>query len=114
MARNVIPMKDLPSFTEEVVLEGIPYVLKFNWNSRGEFWTIDFYDVEQSPLLYGLKMVSTYELINWYPDRGLPPGYLFVVDPGVDPESTEQQSYVRPDRSSFINESFFLVYIDSE
>lgn len=106
MARNIIPMKDLPSFTEEIVYEDIPYINKFNWNSRGEFWTIDFYNIEQVALILGLKLVSSYELIAWYPDRDLPPGQLFIIDPN--------ESNVKPSRYSFVNEELYLVYVDRE
>lgn len=104
MSRLIIPMKDLPSFTEEIVYEDTPYINKFNWNSRGEFWTIDFLDIQQTPLVYGIKLVASYELIAWYPDRGLPPGQLFVTDPIL--------SNIKPTRYSFVNEDLYLVYIE--
>lgn len=77
---QIIPFQEFPSFTEEITIDGTPYLLSINWNTRGEFWAIRFQDRERNILAAGIKLVLEYELIANYPDRGLPPGHLYVVD----------------------------------
>lgn len=98
----IIPMKNLPSFTEEITLDSIPYVLRFDYNSRGEDWYISFYDRDKILLASGIKLLLHYELIADYPDIGLPPGELWVFD------STDNLS--NPGRDGFTNERLSLVY----
>lgn len=97
-----IPMKDLPSFTEEVTLDSTPYILKFDYNSRDAAWFISFYSREQTPLVTGIKLILFSELISSYPDRGLPLGELWVLDP------TENQ--LPPGREDFTNGRLTLTY----
>jgi len=101
-----IPFKDLPSFIEEVTLDNTPYVLKFDYNSRVEAWYISFNNREQTPIVTGIKMVLFHELISEYPDRGLPPGELWVFDPtgGQNP----------PGREDFVNGRLVLLYYTEE
>jgi hypothetical protein len=75
----VIPFKEFPSFTEEITLDNVPYRLSFNWNTRGEFFSLIFQSREEENLA-AIKLVLEYELISNYPDYGLPPGKLYVVD----------------------------------
>lgn len=78
---NQIPFKNqFPSFTEEITLEGIPYIFRFDWNSRAFFWSMDIYDRERNPLLSGRKLFLYLGLLKQFPDRGLPPGEIYIVD----------------------------------
>jgi len=85
-----IPFQDSPSFTEEVTIDGVVYLFEFNWNSRGEFWSMSIYDRDQNPLVLGIRMVIFHELIGQFVDRGLPPGELYVIDPSEDMTELEQ------------------------
>lgn len=78
---NRIPMKTFPAYTMEVTLDLIPYRFDFHWNYRGEFWTLNVLDREQQSLVMGIRLALGFDLFDLYPDRGLPPGQLFVVDP---------------------------------
>jgi len=75
-----IPFKQFPSFKERVSLDGVAYQLFFNWNVRGEFWTVTFAQTDDTVLAGAIKLVIGIELIGQYPDRGLPPGELEVID----------------------------------
>ena len=78
----IIPFKDNPSFREEISISGIPYIFEFNWNSRGEYWTISVYNRDELPLLLGVKLVIFYELVSRFVDRGLPRGgEMYIIDP---------------------------------
>lgn len=77
---KILPFKDFASFTEEITLESIPYIFIFNWNSRGEFWEMSIQDRENNFFIAGVKLVVNFEIISDYPDKGLPPGQLWVID----------------------------------
>jgi len=98
----IIPMKNLPSFTEEVTLDNTPYILRFDYNARGEDWYITFTDRDENVIASGIKLLLHYELIHDYPDIGLPKGELWVFD------STDDTS--NPGREDFNNERLSLVY----
>lgn len=97
-----IPMKDLPSYTEEIALDTLPFVLRFDWNSRESAWFLTFSDLEEVLLVAGIKLIIFGELISKIPDRGLPPGELWVLDP------TENLN--PPGRGDFTNGRLTLVY----
>lgn len=93
-----------PNSVESVVLDGLSYRFEFFWNSRGEYWSLSIRDEDENELISGVKLVSNYELIASYPDRGLPKGELYVVD--------NYQSGVKPDRTGFTDGRYMLVYVE--
>jgi hypothetical protein len=75
-----IPFSGEASFVQEVVLESVPYLIQFNWNSRGNFWDMNIKDRDQNPLVEGIKLLLGEELLKKFPDSGLPPGTMFIID----------------------------------
>lgn len=76
-----IPLRALPAYVQEVTLENVPYRLVFKWNTRGEYYTIDFQTAEGTLLLAGVKMALNAAMLRRHPGRGLPPGEILVIDP---------------------------------
>lgn len=77
---RIIPFKDYSAFVEKVVLDGIPYQLRFWWNTTGEYWTMQMLNLSGTVLLSGIKIVLGIELISSFAWMGLPPGELYAVD----------------------------------
>ena len=77
---RIIPFKDFPAFVEKVVLDGVPYQLRFWWNSTGEYWTLQMLNNSGTILLSGIKIVLGIELISAFVWMGLPPGELWAID----------------------------------
>lgn len=75
-----------PSFIETIDLEGIYYKFKFSWNNRDTCWLLDIYDINDSLLLGGIKLVVNYELISHHKVIGMPPGKLFLYDSSLTGE----------------------------
>lgn len=50
-----IPYKGA-SFSQTINLNEIEYRLDFNYNSRGNYWTISIYDKLDNPILQGAKL----------------------------------------------------------
>lgn len=76
-----IPFSSFTAFTEEIILDNTPYRFLFNWNTRGEYWTLSIADRDETPLVSGIKLVMDFELLGTFPGHGLPPGELYVIDP---------------------------------
>lgn len=76
----IIPFRDLPAFRETVPIDGVLYVLEFQYNTRADFWTMAVYSKDGAPLLTGIKVVIDYELVQRYGSRGLPFGNLYAID----------------------------------
>lgn len=101
-----IPFLDFPYFKIEVELDGTPYSLSFKWNSYGGFWSVGFKDIAQNELVNGIKLVLNYEHLKQFPDRGLPPGELWVIDPSSDTSKIQQYD--------FLNDRCFLNYVTED
>ena len=99
---RIIPFKDFSSFDMEITLDDIPLIVKFNWNSRGEFWVMSFYDRDGVSLVVGIKIVINQELLTQFVDKGLPPGEMYAI--------RENESHDRLTQNEFINNEAFLVY----
>lgn len=76
----VVPVTEYPSYTEEVTLDGVLYRLSFQWNYRGQHWTLDFYGSDGAVILAGVKVVKGYDLFNRFHNLSLPPGRMFALD----------------------------------
>ena len=99
---EIIPIQDIPSFIEEITFDDTPYLVEFNFNYFGDFWTISFYDREENLLVAGIVLKLNFNLLEQYPDRGLPEGELWVFD------NTSNLS--NPGRNDFEIERLHLVY----
>jgi len=99
-----IPLFDFPAFKIEIELDNIPYILSFQWNTMGEFWSLTFYDNNNILLLSGIKLVLNYELISDYHDLNLPSGELYIIDP------TGNDSPIVYD--DFLNSRLELIYVE--
>ena len=67
-----LPWQNSPDFIEEVTLEDTPYLFRFTFNSRGNFWTMDIDDREQNELISGVRLVLDQELLRQHQGRNLP------------------------------------------
>ena len=75
----IIPFKNLPSFIENVTLDDIILNFKFVWNGRDNAWYMNISDSVNSPILQGIKIINSWELIIRFTDIRLPQGAILVV-----------------------------------
>lgn len=71
---------DDPSFKIRTTLEEIELVLKFDWNTREERWSISVYDSLENPLFVGQVLTINNEIFERFEIEGLPPGKLMLFD----------------------------------
>lgn len=46
------------------VLDGLPVLLRFKWNTRFSFWSLSIYDRQSVPILLGIKLVRDFPLLD--------------------------------------------------
>ena len=81
MAILTIPVRtDLPAYEFSLSLEGATYYFSFEWNERGEFWTMDILDQNQEYIIAGIRMVSNIDLLGRFKDVRLPKGIFLLLD----------------------------------
>jgi len=76
----VIPFIQYASFFQQVTLDGVPYNYEFNFNGRGQFWTMIIRNTDDDVLVAGIKLVLTYELTARFRHFGITPGETWGVD----------------------------------
>lgn len=69
-----------PSFSETISIDDVYYKLLFKWNASDESWLLDFLDINDNPIICGIKLVVEYELIRMHALPVMPPGRLFLFD----------------------------------
>jgi len=102
-----IPFVNTAAFSQQVILDGNPFNITIVWNTRGEFWTISFFNTDDTPIVTGIKMVLGFSLLRGYKHIvALPPGALIVFDPAG--------SDVRPGFDDFLGTRGLLLLYATE
>lgn len=79
---NIIPFSGLPDFSESVVLDKKVWILRFQWNSRFEFWTMSIADVS-GLLIDGVRLVPNLMLLSCHAKDTLPAGDFALISPNA-------------------------------
>ena len=81
MALVIIPVDSVDAcYDLEVDLGGTVYLIEIRWNTRGEYWTLDFSTITGEVIATGIKIVSDWDLLGHLSSRHLPVGKLVTVD----------------------------------
>jgi hypothetical protein len=88
----------IPTFTDTyarwkqyVDLSKVRYGLYFAWNTRVRTWHLTVTDMNDTPILAGVRLVPEIDLLKKYKAAApeLPPGILRVLDRELDPKTAE-------------------------
>lgn len=71
-----IPLFANPFFTEQVVIEGVTYNLRFRYNTSLDRWYMDLLDADGAAILLGQKLVCNKILNRFSADERNPTGVL--------------------------------------
>ena len=70
-----------------VILDGDTFIIEFHYNRRADRWTIHVFDVTETPVRHGVRLVVLTDLLRRVALATKPAGSLDVVDTtGVDTE----------------------------
>jgi len=75
----IIPNSDFPAYIETLTLDGFVYVFGFTWNTREGAWFMSI-SRDDEPLLYNIKVVDAFSLIDRFTNLLLPPGAIMTLD----------------------------------
>lgn len=101
-----VPIFNNSSFLEKIVLDDKSYTLRFDWNDRGEFYTLNVYDASDTLLIAGRKVSLFVDLLSQFKGTDFPQGMLMIIDP-----STTNFSPIIQD--DFIDR-LYLIYFDRQ
>jgi hypothetical protein len=103
----LLPTSTLPDYTQTVVLDGVSYDLRLQWNTREEAW-YGYLGPTGLPFLIKVKIVNGWDLLRPFKYiEGIPKGELYLIDVVA--------SWGRPTRSEVIQLGRFnLVYVTKE
>lgn len=110
MATVKIPFRDSPSFTQSITLNGVEYILRFDWNTRGAFWSMSIYDNTETLILAGIRMVIGWPLLDSHTAiTNIPDGQFVVYD------SNPLTHLQEPGRYDFVSgRNLELLFIEGE
>jgi len=76
-------------YSMEIVLNGLVYVLRFNWNSRDSAWYMDIVSNAGVDILAGVKLVPQYLLLKQYSMlTGMPSGDFWLWDTELNSQTS--------------------------
>jgi len=73
---QIIPAKQDSQYREDVELDGTTFILIFAWNALNEYWSLGIYDRDLNPIVYGIKIVTQYNLTQQLVQSGMPLGEI--------------------------------------
>ena len=71
---------DYDNFIEAIDLNGIPYNIEFNYNSRTEYWTINIQDENGTAIINGLPLLVNSELYDRFRNLNIPAGPMALLN----------------------------------
>jgi hypothetical protein len=98
-----IPVANAPHQIMTVTLDGQPYRFTFIYNSREDRWYMSIGNSSGEVIVAGIKLVVSNELIRQYEAYDLPPGAMYVI--------STHSPYAEPDRNSFVDQLYNVVYV---
>lgn len=76
-----LPFESGPAFQRFATsIAGTTYVINLRWSGRDAAWYFDLADVNESPIVSGIKIVQGALLGRRCADPRFPPGILWAVD----------------------------------
>ncbi len=62
-----------------IVLDGVEYLIRFTYDSGGDFWTFGLYRAEEDPIITAIKIVPCFPLNHYFKRRDMPDGIFGVL-----------------------------------
>ena len=85
---QIEPTAEAQEFSQ--VIGDVPLRFDLYWNRRAQAYYFDIYDVDDSKIASGLKVVVGWDLFFELNDDRLPDGALMVVDTAQDDEQPDK------------------------
>lgn len=79
-----IPTDSVPYYSQRTDLEGVEYVLTFEFSQREVCWYLSLSDSDGAEIVSGVKLVCNVPLLSKIQDDRAPEGLLFCIANGTD------------------------------
>jgi hypothetical protein len=79
----------LLNYEQLVQLDGVEYLLRFQWLEREMAWYMQFLDQDGVELAVGVRIVVDYPFLRRFKDPRLPPGTLIALDTSLQRKEIE-------------------------
>lgn len=79
----IIEVPDLNDSMSRIVLNGVPYQIRFSYNDTKDYWKFSLYDTQNNPIALGIKIVPNFPLNIFYGVTQLPSG-VFAAKSKLD------------------------------
>lgn len=73
---ELIPFKLPAQWRASITLDNIQFNLIFRWNAMNQYWVMDILTSEDEPVIFGVKLVTNYNLLAQYSMNNKPPGNI--------------------------------------
>jgi hypothetical protein len=87
--KAIIPLFDNANFSESVTLDDVNYGFSFQYNTRGDFWSMSIFDGNGNLILANIKLVVWFPLTLRYNNPALPTGTFILCDPSASTQNIE-------------------------
>jgi hypothetical protein len=98
MAYIQLPVRsDLPAYQFQTELEEETFFFDFEWNERGQYWTMTISNSDEEVIIAGIRLVSGISLLEQFTVAGRPKGRILCVDTtgkNIDPSISDFGSRV--------------------
>ena len=64
---------------QQVTLDNTNLILELLWNTRNESWVISLFDLDENPILTGIKLTENVSVTARYTDSRLPSGNIWCA-----------------------------------
>ncbi len=72
---QIIPFKEPAAWQNQITLSSVIFLIYFRWNAMNQYWVMNIYDRNDTPILLGVKVVTNYDLtIQFAAILGMPAG----------------------------------------
>lgn len=71
---QIIPFKEPASWKMQINLTNQIFNLSFKWNAMNGYWVMSISDRNDNPIIYGIKVVTNYDLTAQFVVSGMPLG----------------------------------------
>jgi hypothetical protein len=92
MASFIMPIESqTAAYDFQVDLDGVPFFLKFHFNSRMSFWVMDILDSIREPILTGVLMQVNIPITDQWVLENMPQGRFILIDEsGAELDPTDE------------------------
>lgn len=71
---QIIPFKEAAAWTMQITLTEQIFNLSFIWNALNQYWIMSIFDRNQNPIVYGIKIVTNFDLTAQFVNLNMPLG----------------------------------------